>query len=58
MAEKENEDTFKKDITAAVKRLASEQGAIKKVISAKKKKKTKLRERITGLGQLKGLKGL
>jgi hypothetical protein len=57
MAEKENEDTFKKDITAAVKRLASEQGAIKKVISAKKKK-TKLRERITGLGQLKGLKGL
>jgi hypothetical protein len=57
MAEKENEDTFKKDITAVVKRLASEQGAIKKVISAKKKK-TKLRERITGLGQLKGLKGL
>lgn len=57
MAEKENEDTFKKDITAAVKHLALEQGAIKKVISAKKKK-TKLRERITGLGQLKGLKGL
>jgi hypothetical protein len=55
MAEKENEDTFKKDITAAVKRLASEQGAVKNIILAKKK--TRLRDRITGLGQLKGLKG-
>lgn len=56
MAEKENEDTFKNDVTSAIKRLASEQSAIKKVISAKKK--TKLRERITGLQKLQGLKGL
>lgn len=56
MAEKQNEDNFKNDVTAAIKHLASEQSAIKKIIS--EKKKTKLRERITGLQKLQGLKGL